>query len=76
MQRLQEFAVVLTAPAAARACRPERLNDDLPLGTCHLSQHDRSVSKIGSSQPTSSESLMPSDVNPLTFYSPHSVHTA
>jgi hypothetical protein len=40
MQRLQEFAGVLTAPAAARAGRPERLNHDLPLGICHLSQQD------------------------------------
>jgi hypothetical protein len=30
---------------------------------------------IGSPKPTSYESLMPSVVNPLTFYSPDSVHT-
>src|SRR3954452_8690082 len=41
MQRFQEFAVIPTAPAAARACRPERFDNDLPLGIRHLGQHDR-----------------------------------
>src|SRR6185437_176200 len=41
MQRFQEFAVVPTAPAKARACRPECFDNDLPLGIRHLCQHDR-----------------------------------
>ena len=41
MQRFQEFAIVPTAPATARACRPERFDNDLPLGIGHLSQQDR-----------------------------------
>jgi hypothetical protein len=41
MQRFQEFAVVPTTPAAARARRPERFDNNLPLGIRHLGQHDR-----------------------------------
>src|SRR3954471_1354972 len=69
MQRLQELAVVLTAPAAARACRPECFDDNLPLGIGHLGQQDRLL------HADPSQSLMPTDVNPSILYSPHSVHT-
>jgi hypothetical protein len=41
MQRFQEFTIVPAAPAAARACRTKRLDNDLPLGIRHLGQHDR-----------------------------------